>query len=79
MLFRSRSPTTAPARQPGILTEPHELATAAWDRDRPQFKGIFVRNLCEFGRHATAPYECRRRIARTPLTAVSLAARAMCR
>jgi predicted alpha-1,6-mannanase (GH76 family) len=32
---------------PGILTEPGERETGRRDRDRPQFKGIFVRNLYE--------------------------------
>jgi predicted alpha-1,6-mannanase (GH76 family) len=32
---------------PGILTEPGEAQTAPGDPDRPQFKGIFVRNLYE--------------------------------
>ena len=32
---------------PGILVEPGEAQTAAGDGDRPQFKGIFVRNLYE--------------------------------
>jgi predicted alpha-1,6-mannanase (GH76 family) len=32
---------------PGILTEPGEAETGRGDRDRPQFKGIFVRNLYE--------------------------------
>ena len=32
---------------PGILTEPGERQTAGRDRDRPQFKGIFVRHLYE--------------------------------
>jgi predicted alpha-1,6-mannanase (GH76 family) len=32
---------------PGILTEPGEAETGRRDRDRPQFKGIFVRNLYE--------------------------------
>jgi predicted alpha-1,6-mannanase (GH76 family) len=32
---------------PGILAEPGEDLTAAGDRDRPQFKGIFMRNLYE--------------------------------
>lgn len=36
---------------PGILTEPGERRTAARDRDRPQFKGVFVRNLYELYRH----------------------------
>jgi predicted alpha-1,6-mannanase (GH76 family) len=35
-------------RPSGILTEPHEAATRPRDRDRPQFKGIFVRNLHDF-------------------------------
>jgi predicted alpha-1,6-mannanase (GH76 family) len=37
------SPPTAST--PGILIEPDELATARRDKDRPQFKGIFMRNL----------------------------------
>jgi predicted alpha-1,6-mannanase (GH76 family) len=32
---------------PGVLVEPGEQQTARRDRDRPQFKGIFVRNLYE--------------------------------
>ena len=36
---------------PGILTEPDERRTAASDRDRPQFKGIFVRHLYELHQH----------------------------
>lgn len=32
---------------PGILAEPGEAQTAPGDPDRPQFKGIFVRNLYE--------------------------------
>jgi predicted alpha-1,6-mannanase (GH76 family) len=36
------------AGQPGILAEPTEHATAIRDRDRPQFKGIFVRYLYDF-------------------------------
>ena len=32
---------------PGILAEPGEELTAPADRDRPQFKGIFIRNLYE--------------------------------
>jgi len=35
---------------PGILVEPDERQTAPSDRDRPQFKGIFVRNLYELYR-----------------------------
>jgi predicted alpha-1,6-mannanase (GH76 family) len=36
---------------PGILTEPGERETARRDRDRPQFKGIFVRHLYELYGH----------------------------
>ena len=36
---------------PGILTEPGERETGRRDRDRPQFKGIFVRHLYELYRH----------------------------
>lgn len=37
--------TPAPGARHGILVEPDEHGTARSDRDRPQFKGIFVRNL----------------------------------
>jgi predicted alpha-1,6-mannanase (GH76 family) len=40
--------TPAPQARHGILLEPGEHATARGDRDRPQFKGIFVRNLYDF-------------------------------
>ena len=36
---------------PGILAEPGEQQTSARDRDRPQFKGVFVRHLYEVYRH----------------------------
>ncbi len=36
---------------PGILAEPGERVTARRDGDRPQFKGIFVRNLYDLYRH----------------------------
>ena len=36
---------------PGMLTEPGERQTARRDRDRPQFKGVFVRHLYELYRH----------------------------
>ena len=36
---------------PGILTEPGEHETARDDRDRPQFKGIFIRHLYELHQH----------------------------
>ncbi len=38
----------APHAPHGILVEPAEDATARRDRDRPQFKGIFMRNLYDF-------------------------------
>jgi predicted alpha-1,6-mannanase (GH76 family) len=40
---------------PGILTEPGERETARRDRDRPQFKGIFVRHLYELYQHRPRP------------------------
>ncbi len=40
--------TPVPHARHGILVEPGEHATARRDRDRPQFKGIFVRNLYDF-------------------------------
>ena len=40
---------------PGILTEPGEGRTARRDRDRPQFKGIFVRHLYELYQHRPRP------------------------
>jgi predicted alpha-1,6-mannanase (GH76 family) len=40
---------------PGILTEAHEAATGGTDRDRPQFKGIFVRYLYDFYLHSSRP------------------------
>jgi predicted alpha-1,6-mannanase (GH76 family) len=46
---------SALARPPGILTEPHEAATRPGDRDRPQFKGIFVRHLHDFCRVSPRP------------------------
>jgi predicted alpha-1,6-mannanase (GH76 family) len=51
-----RELTTPPsARVPGILTEPHERATAPRDRDRPQFKGIYARYLCDLWRLSPSP------------------------
>jgi predicted alpha-1,6-mannanase (GH76 family) len=43
------------ASPPGILIEPRELATAGNDGDRPQFKGIFVRYLADFGALSARP------------------------
>jgi predicted alpha-1,6-mannanase (GH76 family) len=40
------SPPTASV--PGVLIEADELGTSRKDRDRPQFKGVFVRNLYDF-------------------------------
>jgi len=39
----------------GILAEPAEASASAGDRDMPQFKGIFVRYLRDFSRHAGKP------------------------
>jgi predicted alpha-1,6-mannanase (GH76 family) len=52
-LSRLASPPSAGT--PGILTEPHEHTTPRGDRDRPQFKGIFMRNLCDFYAHSGRP------------------------
>jgi hypothetical protein len=40
---------------PGILTEPGERQTRRGDRDRPQFKGIFVRHLYELHQYRPRP------------------------
>jgi len=40
---------------PGILVEPGERQTARRDRDRPQFKGIFVRHLYELHQRRPRP------------------------
>jgi predicted alpha-1,6-mannanase (GH76 family) len=45
----------APAVTPGVLVEPGESATRRTDGDRPQFKGVFVRNLHDFYRHSPRP------------------------
>ena len=45
--LRSLTTPAADARH-GILLEPGEHSTARGDGDRPQFKGIFVRNLYDF-------------------------------
>jgi predicted alpha-1,6-mannanase (GH76 family) len=48
--------TTPPlAVTPGILVEPGEPDTAPTDGDRPQFKGVFVRNLYDFYRQSPRP------------------------
>jgi len=45
----------APDSKHGILLEPGEQNTARSDGDRPQFKGIFVRNLYDFYRQSPRP------------------------
>ncbi|MGH3303122.1 MAG: glycoside hydrolase family 76 protein [Streptosporangiaceae bacterium] len=47
--------TPAPDARYGILLEPGEHRTARSDRDRPQFKGIFVRNLYDFSLQSPRP------------------------
>ena len=42
-LIQLTSPPSAAT--PGILIEAEELSTSRKDKDRPQFKGVFVRNL----------------------------------
>jgi predicted alpha-1,6-mannanase (GH76 family) len=51
----SRLTTPAPHATHGILLEPGEHVTARHDRDRPQFKGIFVRNLYDFSLQSPRP------------------------
>jgi predicted alpha-1,6-mannanase (GH76 family) len=51
----ARLTTPAPAARHGILLEPGEHATARRDRDRPQFKGIFVRNLYDLYQQSARP------------------------
>ena len=52
--LRSLTTPAADARH-GILLEPREHSTARSDRDRPQFKGIFVRNLFDFSVQRSRP------------------------
>ena len=47
--------TAAPDAKHGILLEPGEQNTARSDGDRPQFKGIFLRNLYDFYRQSPRP------------------------
>jgi predicted alpha-1,6-mannanase (GH76 family) len=47
--------TPGPPARHGILVEPGEHVTARSDRDRPQFKGIFVRYLYDFCRQSPRP------------------------
>jgi predicted alpha-1,6-mannanase (GH76 family) len=51
------SSLTSPASavSPGILIEPGEPDTAPRDRDRPQFKGVFARNLHDFYQQSPRP------------------------
>jgi predicted alpha-1,6-mannanase (GH76 family) len=52
-----RELTTPPAAKvPGILTEPGEAQMTGRRGDGSQFKGIFVRNLCDFYRHSPQPH-----------------------
>jgi predicted alpha-1,6-mannanase (GH76 family) len=43
------------ASRPGILIEPNEMTAARRDRDLPQFKGIFMRNLYALYRRSRRP------------------------
>lgn len=45
----------APGARHGILLEPDEQGTTRRDQDRPQFKGIFVRNLYDFYQQSPRP------------------------
>jgi predicted alpha-1,6-mannanase (GH76 family) len=45
----------ASAGEPGILIEPNEMEAALRDRDLPQFKGVFMRNLCDLYRQSPRP------------------------
>lgn len=48
--------TTGPAAAtPGILVDPNEGAPARRNRDGPQFKGIFMRNLYDFSLRCSRP------------------------
>jgi len=47
--------TSAPSARHGILLEPDEHGTARSDRDRPQFKGIFMRNLYDLHLQSRRP------------------------
>lgn len=47
--------TPSASGTPGILIEPNELATARKDADRPQFKGVFMRNLYDFNLQSRRP------------------------
>ena len=47
--------TPASAAQPGILIEPGEEGMTGRRGDGSQFKGVFVRNLCEFYQHSPRP------------------------
>jgi predicted alpha-1,6-mannanase (GH76 family) len=47
--------TPGQAGLPGILTEPDELGTDPKDADRPQFKGVFMRNLYDLNLRSRKP------------------------
>ena len=51
----SQLSTPASARVPGILIDPCETAAAGCDGDQVQFKGIFMRYLCDFWRQSRQP------------------------
>jgi predicted alpha-1,6-mannanase (GH76 family) len=51
----SRLVAPAPDGGLGILVEPDEDGTARGDADRPQFKGIFMRNLHDFSQENPRP------------------------
>jgi predicted alpha-1,6-mannanase (GH76 family) len=51
-----RELTSSPSvSQPGILTEPNEMSASPRDRDLPQFKGIFMRNLYDLYEQSRRP------------------------
>jgi len=47
--------TTGSATEPGILVDPGEADMAGRRGDKSQFKGVFVRNLCDFYQHSGRP------------------------
>jgi len=47
--------TSSPAAAAGILIEPDELGTDPKDADRPQFKGVFIRNLYDLNLRSGKP------------------------
>jgi predicted alpha-1,6-mannanase (GH76 family) len=47
--------TSGPAAATGVLIEPDELGTDPKDADRPQFKGVFMRNLYDLSLRSRNP------------------------